>query len=94
MLKCNEIKRNAVPHLQNIAQRVSSTSDVLKMQGNGNAKKRLQLSTLLINKRVHFVVQNHFFSDQLSLAIPQWVGGMSTGDGLLATTREETVRTA
>jgi len=27
---------------------------------------------------------------QLSLAIPPWVGGMSTGDGLLATTLEET----
>jgi len=27
---------------------------------------------------------------QLSLAIPPWVGGMSTGDGLLAIIREET----
>jgi len=30
---------------------------------------------------------NH--AGQLSLAIPLWVGGMSTGNGLLATTREE-----
>jgi len=30
----------------------------------------------------------------LSLAIPPWVGGMSTGDDLLATTREETASSA
>ena len=27
---------------------------------------------------------------QLSLAIPQWIGGISTGDGFIATTRKET----
>jgi len=38
-------------------------------------------------------VTNHL--GQLSLAIPPWLGGMSTGDGLsLATTREETAISA
>jgi len=31
---------------------------------------------------------------QLSLAIPPWVGVMSTGDGLLAITREEMASSA
>jgi len=31
---------------------------------------------------------------QLTLAISPWVGGMSTGDGLLATNREETASSA
>jgi len=37
---------------------------------------------------IYLGLTNH--PGQLSLAIPLWVGGMSTGDGLLATTREET----
>jgi len=36
---------------------------------------------------IYLGLTNH--PGQLSLAIPPWVGGMSTGDGLLATTKEE-----
>ena len=37
--------------------------------------------------KIYFGLPSH--PGQLSLAIPQWVGGMSTGDGLLTSTREE-----
>jgi len=42
--------------------------------------------------KIYLALTNH--PGQLSLAIPLWVGGMSTGDGLLATTREETASSA
>jgi len=41
----------------------------------------------LLVTEIYLGLTNH--PGQLSLAIPQWVGRMSTGDGLLATTREE-----
>ena len=41
---------------------------------------------------IYLGLNNH--PGQLSLAVPPWVGAMSTGDGLLATTREETVSSA
>jgi len=41
---------------------------------------------------IYLGLTNH--PGQLSLAIPLCVGGMSTGDGLLATTREETASSA
>jgi len=41
---------------------------------------------------VYLDLTNH--PGQLSLAILPWVGGMSTGDGLLATIREETASSA
>ena len=37
---------------------------------------------------IYLGLTNH--PGQLSLTIPPWVGGMSTDDGFLATTREET----
>jgi len=46
----------------------------------------------LLVKEIYLGLTNH--PGQLSLAIPSWVGGMSTGDGLLATTREETASSA
>jgi len=38
-------------------------------------------------KEIYLGLTNH--PGQLSLAIPPWVGGMSTGDSLLASTRKE-----
>jgi len=37
---------------------------------------------------IYLGLTNH--PGQHSLAVPSWVGGISTGDGLLSTTREET----
>jgi len=48
----------------------------------------VQLAVTKINLRL----TNH--PSQLSLAIHPWVGRMSTGDDLLATTREETASSA
>jgi len=42
--------------------------------------------------KIYLRLTNH--PEQLSLAIPPWVGTMSTDDGLLATTREQTVSSA
>ena len=43
-------------------------------------------------REIYLGLTNH--PGQLSLAIPPWVGGMSIGGGLLATTREETASSA
>ena len=42
--------------------------------------------------KIYLGLTNH--PDQLSLAIHPWVGRMSTDDGLLVTTREETASSA
>jgi len=46
----------------------------------------------LLVTEIHLGLTKH--PGQLSLAIPLWVGGMSIGYGLLATTREETASSA
>jgi len=46
---------------------------------------------ILVTK-IYFGLTSH--PGQLSLAIPLWVGVMSTGDSLLATIREETASSA
>jgi len=46
----------------------------------------------LLVTQIDLGLTNH--RGQLSLAISPWVGGLSTGDGLQATTREETASSA